>query len=370
MKPLKILAGILVLFSFSNSIAQVQDNDTVKLDIRKILSFALDADIASALNVLEADSTKLLSEQNKKLKTEFENRFKFGEDKSTYLNDREKYGISELLKIYANYWRVSLLNNKNNYDTLLGTSLFLFFRNKYSLTDFYVADSLQSDTLDYFLKIYINESGLMTTGFGKTGKLLDLLAWKNQKDSVFKFNLLDEELKVKVVLMTDFATLGWEEYATLGTYYPGGWATDDALYCVKDAYDLNSETFLVSYLAHESRHFSDYKLFDKKLSGAELEYRAKLTELSLAKKSVQYLISFFLSNANYESDNSHNIADYCVIRDLSKILFKTDLEKDTKKWESIDAEKINEASKSVLKENTEFLKKNGKDFKHFIPKGY
>jgi len=110
------------------------------------------------------------------------------------------------------------------------------------------------------------------------------LPGKTKKIPFSKFNLLDEELKVKVVLMTDFATLGWEEYATLGTYYPGGWATDDALYCVKDAYDLNSETFLVSYLAHESRHFSDYKLFDKKLSGAELEYRAKTDRTQPCKK--------------------------------------------------------------------------------------
>ena len=363
----KLLLVLIVFISYSKVFGQ-SAQDSIKLDTRKILSLALDADITSALKVLEADSTKLLSEQNKKLKSEFENRFKFSEDKSTYLSDREKYGISDLLKIYSDYWRVALLNTAINYDTLLGENLFKFFTEKYSLAGLNVPDSLQSDTLDYFLKKYISESGLMTTGFGKTGKLLDLLVWKNQKDSVFIFKLLDEELKVKVVLMTDFATLGWEEYATLGTYYPGGWATDDALYCVKDAYDLNSENFLVSYLAHESRHFSDYKLFDKKLSGAELEYRAKLTELSLAKKSVQNLISFFLTNANYESDNSHNIADYCVIRDLSKILFKTEFERDYKKWEVLNADEINNASLLILEVNTEMLKKQGKQFKHFILK--
>jgi hypothetical protein len=362
MKKLFLLVSIFFVFHISS--AQTQQ-DSVKLDTRKILSLALDADITSALNILETDSTKLLSEQNKKMKTVFETRFKYSEDKSTYLEDRSKFGINDLLKIYSEYWRVSLLNKEKNYDTLLGQNLFRFFINKYSLKNLNVADSLITDTLDYFLKKYIGESGLMTTGFGKTGKLMDLLVWKNQADSVYKFNLGDEELKVKVVFMTEFASLGWEDYATFGTYFPGGWATDDALFCVKDAYDLSSEIFLVSYLAHESRHFRDYKLFNNKLSGAELEYRAKLTELSFAKTILQSLISFFITNANYESDNAHNIADYCVIRDLSMKLFKSDFEKDIKKWEVLSAEEINNASLSVLKENTEMLKK---EFKHFILK--
>jgi hypothetical protein len=362
---MKKIILLLLIFAAIRPVFVKAQEDSVKLDTRKILSFALDADVSSALKLFETDSTRQMSGQNKKMKAEFEKRFKFGEDKSTYLEDREKFGINDLLKIYAEYWRASLLDNKNNYDTVLGADLFLFFKNKYSLSGLNVADSLLTDTLDYFLKKYIGESGLFTTGLGKTGKLTDLLAWRNQKDTMYKFNLADEVLNVKVVLMTEFASLGWEEYATLGTYYPGGWATDDALYCVKDAYDLTSENFLVSYLAHESRHFRDYKLFDNKLSGAELEYRAKLTELSLAKKSLINLISFFITNANYESDNAHNIADYCVIRDLSAKLFKSGIEKDINKWEAIDADKISEASKSILKENTEMLKK---EFKHFILK--
>ena len=361
---------IIVLFAVLHPDFAVAQQDSVKLDRNKIYSYALDADIGSVMVLLNTDSTKLLSPDNKKLKVDFENRFKYSGDKSTYLEDRGKYGINYLLKVYAEYWRASLLNKDKNYDTLLGQNLFQYFTEKYNLPGLYVPDSLQTDTLDYFIKKYIGEAGMITTGLGKTGRLMDLLVWKKQEDTVYAFKLLDEELKVKVFFMSDFASLGWEEYATLGKYYPGGWATDDALYCVKDAYDLNSENFLVSYLAHESRHFKDYKLFDKKLSGAELEYRAKLTELSLAKKSAQNLISFFLNNANYESDNSHPIADYCVIRDLSAKIFGIDYEKDIKKWEGLDSDKINKASISLLKENTEMLKKQGKEFKHFILKGY
>lgn len=370
MKTIKFIIFFIAFFCFNKVEAQYQTGDTVKLDKAKILSYALDADVKTALIFFNTDTTKLISESDTKLKIGFESRFKYSEDKSTYLEERDKFGINDLLKVYVDYWRIALLNSSSNFDSLLGNNLLGFLKNKFSLPDLYVTDSLKGDTLDYFIKKYVKESGLLTTGFGKTGKLLDLLVWKNQMDSVYKFNLPDEEINVKVVFMTDFATLGWEEYATLGTAYPGGWATEDALYCVKDAYDLNSENFLVSYLAHEGRHFSDYKLYNNKLSGAELEYRAKLTELCLAKKSIHKLISFFINNANYESYNSHSIANYCVIRDLSKKLFNTDFEKDNKKWEQLDLDKINNASISILKENTEQLKKQGKGFKHFIQKEF
>ena len=42
---------------------------------------------------------------------------------------------------------------------------------------------------------------------------------------------------------------------------------------------------MISYLAHESRHFEDYQLFPK-LKSADLEYRAKLTELSMANETL------------------------------------------------------------------------------------
>ena len=164
--------------------------------------------------------------------------------------------------------------------------------------------------------------------------------------------------------MDNFITLGWEEYATLGKHYPGGW-TSDAIYCVKRAYDLKSEDFLVSLLAHEGRHFADNKLFPK-LTSADLEYRAKFTELSIAKKTIYQLIDFFIDNANYESDNGHNIADYCVIRDLSKELFNVEFEKDKVKWHKINVLTINKIAYKLLQKNTKELKVIGRNVEKLI----
>ena len=165
--------------------------------------------------------------------------------------------------------------------------------------------------------------------------------------------------------MDDFITLGWEEYATLGRYYPGGWTTTKELYCVKSAYDLKSEKFLISYLAHESRHFADYKLFPK-LTSADLEYRAKLTELSLANSSLYQLLDFFIGNANARSENGHSLADYCVIRDLSKSLLNTGFEKDIGKWKQLSPDVINKGAAEILQANTKTLQSFGPSVEHYI----
>ena len=166
-------------------------------------------------------------------------------------------------------------------------------------------------------------------------------------------------------MMDNFITLGWEEYATLGIYYPGGWAKTDALYCVQKAYDLNSESFLISYLAHESRHFADYKLFPK-LTSADLEYRAKLTELSMAKKTLYELIEFFINNANYDSDNGHSIANFCVIRDLSKSIFGVEFEKGISKWKTVNRNRINKTAYKILQANTKSMQLIGSNLEKYI----
>jgi hypothetical protein len=359
-----MIAGSAV--SNTSTVVCSTNSDSLKLDIEKIAAYALDGDIPSALNILKDKDTSLLSVKDKMIKRNFENRFLYDSDKSGYLESK-KSEIDDVLKIFSDYWRSSFLNPQLKNDSLLAVSVrkFLVKNSPHSVT----YNQLQNDdTLNaYFIK-YINSKGLKTTGVGKTGNYFDLLVWREQTDTVYNFQIHDETISVNVVFMDKFVTLGWEEYATFGMLYPGGWANDKALYCVRSAYDLQSENFLVSYLAHEGRHYRDYKLFPK-LSGADLEYRAKLTELSLAKTSLLRLIKFFINNANYNSDNSHQIANFCVIRDLSKDLFASDFESNIENWENAGTEKINDAAYRILSENTAELTKIGKDVEKYIKPG-
>jgi hypothetical protein len=348
---------------------RAESSDTAKLDYSRIYSLCLDADVRSALGILQEIGRRPISTEDAAFKLEFENRFKYGEDRSDYL-EKHKSPIDKLLGIYADYWRQALLNPGEDYDSGLREKLGAFIIAWISQAKDLRLQDLQlqvssEDTLDVYLKKYIESFGYHTTGFGKTAKLYDLLVWQTKEDTVYKFSIHGETISAPVVFMDDFITLGWEEYATLGKHYPGGWATKDALYCVKKGYDLKSENFLISYLCHEARHFEDYKLFPK-LKGADLEYRAKLTELSMLDKTLYDVISRFIGNANYESENPHPFANYCVVRDLSRVLFGTEFEKDMDKWRETGKERINNASYELLKESTEELFKVGREVDSYV----
>jgi len=345
------------------SYSQNSQNDSVEIDYKKIYSYGLDGDVRSGLSLLEFIDVNKLTAKDLKFKTDFENRFKYTNDESDFL-ESHKSSISELLEIYHKYWRTALLDNSKNYDTLIKKNVADFLTEKYPQAPGF---KVNEDSIDVYVKKYIESFGLHTTGFGKTGKYFDLLVWGLEKDTTYTFLLHKEKTSVEVVFMDDFVTFGWEEYATLGRYYPGGWSTKKALYCVKKAYDLKSENFLIGYLAHESRHFEDYKIFPKLMS-ADLEYRAKLTELSMQQKTLHKSIEFFINNSNYESENGHSVANYCVIRDLSKVLFKIEFEKDINKWKEISIKQINKTAYDLLKANTKSLIKQGADVEKFIKK--
>ena len=359
--------SIILLFVFIAatriSYAQKIQNDSVKINYNKIYSYCLDGDVKTALTFLEFSNTERITSKDLKFKTQFENRFKYTNDKSDYLANRTS-PVTELLKIYRNYWRVSLLDNSQNHDTTLVQNVAQFLIDNCPPAHKLMANE---DSLNIYLKKYIQSFDLYTTGFGKTGKYFDLLVWASEKDTTYSFLSRNEKTSAQIVFMDDFITLGWEEYATLDEYYPGGWATKKALYCVKKAYDLNSEEFMISYLAHESRHFADYKLFPK-LQSADLEYRAKLTEVSMAQKTLYEILESFINNANYESENGHSIANYSVVRDLSKALFNVEFEKDISKWKQLSIGKINETAYEILLANTEALKKQGSGVERYIKK--
>ncbi|MEP6713581.1 MAG: hypothetical protein ABJA37_14240 [Ferruginibacter sp.] len=359
-----VWAVCLILFQGKN-FAQIASRDSIKLDLSKIYAFALDGNIKDALKVIDIDSG-FLSEKDRKLKFNLEQRFKFSTDQSAY--PAVASPVDDLIKLYTAYWRMSVLDPGSNYDEKLGRSLIGYLISHYPPAKV-ITTTTNRDTigeyLDRFLKEYLETFQLHTTGFGKTGRLLDLLIWKTQKDTVYSFQLHQEKISAPVTMMDDFITLGWEEYATVDRHYPGGWTTKESLFCVKKAYDLSSEDFLISYLAHEGRHFADYKLFPK-LKSADLEYRAKLTELSLEKKTLYETVNFFIDNANYNSDNGHSVANYCVIRDLSRSIFKTEFEKGKGKWSKIDSKKINRVAYKILQSNTKALKLKGNDVENYI----
>src|SRR5215472_15819422 len=123
--------------------------------------------------------------------------------------------------------------------------------------------------------------------------------------------------------MSGFVLKGWLGFATCDKEFSGGWAAKDTLYCVRDSYDLDSEHFRVSYLAHEAQHFADYLRFPK-LGQPELEYRAKLVELARADDSLYALLEAFTRQSVTNRTSPRAFADLRVVQRLSRALFGDD----------------------------------------------
>lgn len=359
----RLFLGIVFAFFTIPLFAQVTHTDSIKLDYSKIYGYAMQADVKPALAMLKYDHSKKISAKDSLFIKDFTNRFAYKKDKGDDTSWR-KSPIADLLSIYLPYWRASLEDTAAKNTTKLFKGLTDLLSARYPLKN--NGKIWPEDTIDLYLTKYLTSRGFYSTGLNKVGRLYDMQVWKTQKDTVYEFTIQQETLKVPVIFMTDFLTLGWEQYASLGKYYPGGWSKPEGLYCVRQAYDLKSDLFLIEFLAHEGRHYQDQKLFPK-LKGADLEYRAKLVELSLSKKLLFELIQYFINESNHQDyQNSHPFADYCMIRDLSRILFKVEFEKDMTKWNSISVSEINKAAEDLLTENTAELKELGPTVETYI----
>ncbi|HTX89356.1 MAG TPA: hypothetical protein VMC08_10230 [Bacteroidales bacterium] len=339
-----------------------QKPDSSNLNYNVIFGYALNANAKEILKIL--DTAKVVSQMDKKFKLKFENRFKYESDRTNYFVKPDTT-LNPLNRIFQDYWRKSMLDNHTSYDKYFEKNLITFLKAENQKTKFTNRKISASTIMKDVYPAYILSKGFHGTKLGKTGNLYDLLVWKNETDTTYIIVLINDTARVPVVMMKDFISLGWEEYATLGAAFPGGWTTPDKLFCVRPSYDISSETFRVNYLSHEGQHFLDYKHFPK-LSSNDLEYRAKLIELYLYDQELYNYISFFISNANYDKSNAHPYADFCVIRDMSRELFHTDFEKDMEKWQGKSKEEIHQAAKDLFLKNTESLNKLGKNVKEFV----
>ena len=328
--------------------------DTSKFE--QVFILGLQGDLTATLKFLDTLSDSSLTQRQADIRQKIYSRYKqLNEDYKFISKDST---INKLIGIYLNYWRNALLDNSSfeKYDVELTREVTGFLRENYPE----VSNASETDINEKFpqyLQDYLMTKRIFAAT-GKTGMFFDLLLHGKESEVIYEVTIPEEKINVKVVFMEDVISNGWEDYATFGKYYPGGWATSDALYCIKESYDLNSENFLVSYLKHEGKHFADYKLFPK-LTGADLEYRAKLVELSAAKVNLYSLIKFFSMNSIYDKQNPHGFANFCVIRDLTKQLFGTEMETDIEKWKTISTDNINNAAAILLKQNTNNLKKAG-----------
>lgn len=165
---------------------------------------------------------------------------------------------------------------------------------------------------------------LLDEGFhslqGKTGKLRELMIWRTQSERTHTVDLPEGAVTTRVFYLEDFVSGGWSSYFACNRTGTAGWAKPDALYVVVPRWkSLEDERFRVSFLAHESQHYSDFASFPD-LKGWELEYRAKLVELSLAEASSDLLIQRFEANRGNDASDPHSFANAQVLAAIKREL--------------------------------------------------
>jgi len=153
---------------------------------------------------------------------------------------------------------------------------------------------------------------------GRTAPLRELMIWQKQTIEQRQVELPEAQQSVTVYFLDDFVSRGWGSYATCERRSAGGWATEKGLFAVVPAYkSLDDETFSVRFLAHESQHFADKKVFPN-LESWELEYRAKLVELALADASQPSTVELICENRGTSKDSPHGYANFRLVEEVAK----------------------------------------------------
>jgi hypothetical protein len=204
---------------------------------------------------------------------------------------------------------------------------------------------------------------LLAEGFhsirGVTAPYYELMLWKDEEVRQYAVELPELTEKVKVVLMSGFVLKGWLGFATCDQEHSSGWTTKDQLYCVRDSYNFDSEHFRVSYLAHEAQHFADLRRFPK-LEQPELEYRAKLVELTRAEDSLYPLLEAFTRQSAPDRKTPHPFANLRVVQHLCRAIFDDDSAvQNSALWSRKSREQIHKAASDLLQKSTETLQAGG-----------
>jgi hypothetical protein len=202
------------------------------------------------------------------------------------------------------------------------------------------------DTLFENVEAFIRAEGYFAQS-GHTPPLIDLMIWSSNKTAIESVELTDGTYDVELNHIDDFVSYGWSNFAAFGMASTGGWAKKDGLYCICRHYDLDSERFKLSFLKHEARHYADFGLYPE-LQPADLEYRAKLTELAYSEEGTYRLLQQFAKAANRVENAPHPLANWYVIEGLSGLLLDGKWPADASAWDSIPKERIRQAARRLL----------------------
>jgi hypothetical protein len=324
--------------------------------VERYVSLALQGDLGSAADLFVAAAPDTLTAAEAELGERFQRRFVHRDE--AWVDDPRATPLARaVMAVYRGYWTRSLMGEL----PAAGGEAHLTRELRGVLAAHghpaAVAEVPDGEVLDRVHRL-LEREGLHVLG-GVTRPYFDLMLWASQDSTRYEVELTDTVQPVSVVFIGDFLVKGWSHFATFGRAYTGGWATRDALYCLREDYDLESEKFKISYLKHESRHFADYARFPA-LEQADLEYRGKLTELVYARDTAFDLLDHFAASGDRNPAAPHAFANFAVTADLSRVLFGA-AAGDAGGFRSVPVERVQAAARELLAAHTARLVAAGAD---------
>jgi hypothetical protein len=305
---------------------------------------ALQGDAARARAVLLATPSDALGSDDRRMRECVIERF--ASPVPPALPESAPRGLARgALQAYRSYWQEALLNPEKGSaaEEKLRRNLGQLLRQP---------DGTPLDTLSADLEARLKKEGWWSLQ-GRTGRLREFMLWRSQEARVYQVMLPEGPFATDVLLLGDFASLGWGDYATCGRRGAGGWATRDRLFAVVPRYpSLDSEEFRVTFLGHETQHFADLRRWPK-LAPWHLEYRAKLVELAQVNQTRDRVLRKFLEDRKDDPASPHSYANRRVVQDLTSRL---GLRSDTELFRVPIAE-LNSAALALLASDTRSLGK-------------
>lgn len=277
-------------------------------------AYLVKGQLHEALNYLS-----MFPEKNDRLET-YINIF----EKGQYYRRTNNEVLGDIDRIYQNYYRNVFWRNISNEEAKksLFHELWLFCGSKSNLS--------KDHNIEYEIAKMVKAEGYEFLG-GVTQGFFGPYIWESSTKVTYEIELPSGIEPYTIIMMDGFISQSWLDFISLGNTGAGGWVSEEGtLCCVRSAYDIESDEFNLSFLKHEAQHAYDKKRY-LNISAIDLEYRAKLVEL-IYWPNEEKIQEILRESDNSNPNNSHSVAAYKIINEMSQKIFKSEYVNDEKVW--------------------------------------
>lgn len=317
--------------------------------LKPVVFSAIYGDVKTSMALLNDIDESNLSKLEQRFVQKYKDRFA-----TTESQEKPKDYVHQIIEVFHGYWHKGLLQEigqEEGFKWVFSKLEPIAAERSYTAGNF---SEGEFERMADFLMGELKKDGYYSN-IGAVKPFLNIMVWKKEYEKIYDVDLGGTTQKVNVLFIDEFLELGWGAYATFDVMYVGGWAKKDRLFCVKPAYDIESENFRVSYLGHEARHFADYKLFPK-LDQVDLEYRAKLTEVLLADETFTEVIDKFIHEQREDKNNPHAYSAYLAMNGLSE---RMKLKKPGEALANLEKSMVKSQVRAMIEEHSSSLNKKG-----------